>query len=90
MYTIGGALPSKIAHVRLSEADFKFIDEAIQSGYFVSRSDFIKNAIRMQIYEISKRKLKEIARDQNQKLPLDELLRSAKESRRQVYREQWG
>ena len=53
-------MESKVAHVRLPMAEYKYIDESIKDGYFTSRSDFVRSAIRLQIHETSKRKLNDL------------------------------
>lgn len=84
-------MPSKVAHVRLPEAEYKFIDEAIDNGYFSSRTDFIKSAVRLQIHETSKRVLADLKKKKRRKkISHAELLKSAKNSRKAVYREIWS
>ena len=83
-------MPSKVAHVRLPEAEYRFIDEAIENGYFNSRTDFIKSAVRLQIHETSKRVLADLKKGGRKKIPQAELLKSAKKSRKAVYREIWS
>lgn len=83
-------MTSKVAHIRLPEAEYKFIDESIKDGYFTSRSDFVKSAIRLQIHETSKRKLNDLMKKEKQKKSYNEILNSAKASRRAVYKEIWG
>ena len=83
-------MASKVAHVRLPEAEYKFIDESIKDGYFTSRSDFVKSAIRLQIHETSKRKLNDLMKKRKQEKSYSEILKSAKSSRRAVYKEIWG
>ena len=80
---------SKVAHVRLPEAEYKYIDESIKDGYFTSRSDFIKSAIRLQIHETSKRQLNDLMNRVKKRRSYNEILKSAKESRRKVYKEIW-
>jgi Arc/MetJ-type ribon-helix-helix transcriptional regulator len=82
-------MTSKVAHVRLPEAEYRFIDESIKDGYFTSRSDFVKSAIRLQIHETSKRKLNDLMRKEKQKKSYNDILKSAKASRRAVYKEIW-
>ena len=81
---------SKVAHVRMPEAEYKYIDQSIAEGYFTSRSDFIKSAIRLQIHETAKRKLNDLKSKRGEKTSLKEILKSAKESRKAVYKEIWG
>lgn len=83
-------MKSKVTHVRLPEAEYKYIDESIKDGYFTSRSDFVKSAIRLQIHETAKRKLNDLMKNVKKRKSHNEILRSAKESRRKVYREIWG
>ena len=83
-------MPSKVSHVRLPEAEYKFIDEAIENGYFTSRTDFIKSAIRLQIHETSKRVLADLKKKRKKKISYSELLKLAKKSRRAVYKEIWS
>ncbi len=84
-------MPSKVAHVRLPEAEYKFIDEAIDNGYFSSRTDFIKSAVRLQIHETSKRVLADLKKKKRRKkISHAELLKSAKKSRKTVYKEIWS
>ena len=84
-------MPSKVSHVRLPEAEYKFIDEVIKNGYFTSRTDFIKSAIRLQIHETSKRVLTELKKKKRKKnISHAELLKSAKKSRKAVYKEIWS
>ncbi|UCE74986.1 MAG: hypothetical protein JSV56_04580 [Methanomassiliicoccales archaeon] len=82
-------MPSKVSHVRLPEAEYKFIDEVIENGYFTSRTDFIKSAIRLQIHETSKRILADLKK-KKKKISHAELLKSAKKSRKAVYKEIWS
>ncbi|MCK5561941.1 MAG: type II toxin-antitoxin system ParD family antitoxin, partial [Thermoplasmata archaeon] len=67
-------MASKVAHVRLPEAEYKFIDESIKDGYFTSRSDFVKSAIRLQIHETSKRKLNDLMKKRKQEKSYSEIL----------------
>lgn len=84
-------MPSKVAHVRLPEAEYKFIDEAIDNGYFSSRTDFIKSAVRLQIHETSKRVLADLKKKKKRKkISHAELLKLAKKSRKAVYKEIWS
>ena len=84
-------MPSKVSHVRLPEAEYKFIDEVIENGYFTSRTDFIKSAIRLQIHETSKRVLADLKKKKRKKkISHAELLRQAKKSRKAVYKEIWN
>ncbi len=83
-------MPSKVSHVRLPEAEYRFIDEAIEDGYFTSRTDFIKSAIRLQIHETSKRVLTDLKKKRKKKISHAELLKSAKKSRKAVYKEIWS
>jgi Arc/MetJ-type ribon-helix-helix transcriptional regulator len=83
-------MPSKVSHVRLPEAEYKFIDEAIENGYFTSKTDFIKSAIRLQIHETSKRILADLKKKRRKKISHAELLRLAKKSRKAVYKEIWS
>lgn len=84
-------MPSKVSHVRLPEAEYKFIDEAIENGYFTSKTDFIKSAIRLQIHETSKRILADLKKKKKKKkISHAELLRLAKKSRKAVYKEIWS
>ncbi len=83
-------MPSKVAHVRLPEAEYKFIDEAIENGFFTSKTDFIKSAIRLQIHETSKRILADLKKKRRKKTSHVELLKSAKKSRKAVYKEIWS
>jgi Arc/MetJ-type ribon-helix-helix transcriptional regulator len=83
-------MPSKVSHVRLPEAEYKFIDEVIENGYFTSRTDFIKSAIRLQIHETSKRILSDLKKKKKKKISHGELLKLAKKSRKSVYKEIWS
>ena len=83
-------MKSKVAHVRLPEAEYMYIDESIKDGYFTSRSDFVKSAIRLQIHETTKRKLNDLMKKENKETSFNEILKSAKESRKKVYKEIWG
>lgn len=83
-------MPSKVSHVRLPEAEYKFIDEVIENGYFTSRTDFIKSAIRLQIHETSKRVLTDLKKKRKKKISHAELLKQAKKSRKTVYKEIWS
>ncbi|UCE73165.1 MAG: hypothetical protein JSV56_08995 [Methanomassiliicoccales archaeon] len=83
-------MPSKVSHVRLPEAEYKFIDEVIENGYFTSRTDFIKSAIRLQIHETSKRILADLKKKRKKKISHTQLLKSAKKSRKAVYKEIWS
>ena len=81
---------SRVTHIRLPEAEYKYIDESIKDGYFTSRSDFVRSAIRLQIHETSKRKLEDMMRDNKSKRTHNEILKTAKKSRKEVYKEIWG
>ncbi len=83
-------MPSKVAHVRLPEAEYRFIDETIENGYFTSRTDFIKSAVRLQIHETSKRILADLKKKRRKKISHAELLKSTKKSRKSVYKEIWS
>ena len=83
-------MKSKVTHVRLPEAEYKYIDESIKDGYFTSRSDFVKSAIRLQIHETTKRKLNDLMKHVKKRRSYNEILKSAKDSRRKVYKEIWG
>ena len=83
-------MPSKVSHVRLPEAEYKFIDEFIENGFFTSRTDFIKSAIRLQIHETSKRILADLKKKRKKKISHAELIKLAKKSRKAVYKEIWS
>jgi len=83
-------MKSKVTHVRLPEAEYKYIDESIKDGYFTSRSDFVKSAIRLQIHETTRRRLNDLMKNEKKKRSYVEIMKSAKESRRKVYKEIWG
>jgi Arc/MetJ-type ribon-helix-helix transcriptional regulator len=75
--------------VRLPETEFEFIDHSIEEGYYADRDEFIRAAVRLLIHDVSKRKLSE-AGGTMKKIPHGELLQTAKESRKEVYRQIWN
>jgi Arc/MetJ-type ribon-helix-helix transcriptional regulator len=78
----------KTALIRLQEGEFEFIDHSIKEGYYTDRDDFIRAAVKLLIYDVSKRKLDDIKRGMNE-IPHDELLQAVKESRKEVYQQIW-
>ena len=82
-------MASQVTHVRLTPQDLSFIDEAVESGSFLDRTDFIRSAVRLQIHELAKQRLRETRRRRSP-TPLPELLSSLRASRKAVHREIWG
>jgi Arc/MetJ-type ribon-helix-helix transcriptional regulator len=76
------------ALIRLHEKEFEFIDHSIKEGYYTDRDDFIRAAVKLLIYDVSKRKLDDVKRAMNE-IPHDELLQTVKESRKEVYQQIW-
>lgn len=81
-------MASQVTHVRLAPQDLSFIDEAVESGQFLDRTDFIRSAVRLQIHELAKQRIRESRSNRPTSLP--KLLASLRASRRAVHREIWG
>ncbi|MEA3325095.1 MAG: hypothetical protein U9Q37_08165 [Euryarchaeota archaeon] len=76
------------ALIRLHEREFEFIDHSIKEGYYADRDDFIRDAVKLLIHNVSKRKLDDMKIGMN-KIPHDELLQVVKGSRKEVYQQIW-
>jgi len=83
-------MASQVTHVRLAPQDLAFIDEAVDSGRFLDRTDFIRSAVRLQIHELAKEKLREARSRRRRPAPVPGLLASLRASRKAVHREIWG
>jgi Arc/MetJ-type ribon-helix-helix transcriptional regulator len=82
-------MATQVTHVRLAPQDLAVIDEAVESGRFLDRTDFIRSAVRLQIHELAEQRLRE-ARGRRRPTPLPKLLASLRASRKAVHREIWG
>ena len=54
------------ALIRLHEREFEFIDHSIKEGYYADRDDFIRDAVKLLISDVSKRKLDGVKRYMNE------------------------
>jgi len=77
-------MTSRVTHVRLASEDIAIIDEAVLSGRFLHRSDFLRSAVRLQIHYLARQWLRET---RTRPTPLPKLLASLRASRRAVYLE---
>ncbi|HKZ63813.1 MAG TPA: ribbon-helix-helix domain-containing protein [Thermoplasmata archaeon] len=83
-------MASQVTHVRLAPQDLAFIDEAVERGRFLDRTDFIRSAVRLQIHELAKERLRESRSRRRSPTPIPDLLASLRASRKAVHREIWG
>ena len=83
-------MASHVTHVRLAREDLAFIDDAVESGRFLDRTDFIRSAVRLQIHDLAKERLRDARSRRRGPTPIPVLLASLRSSRRAVHREIWG
>jgi len=83
-------MASHVTHVRLAREDLAFIDDAVESGRFLDRTDFIRSAVRLQIHDLAKERLRDARSRRRRPTPFPELLASLRASRKAVHREIWG
>ena len=90
---IGDTIPNESITIRFAEEDLKQIDKKIKEGKFTSRSDFIRYAVRHNLFELNKLEtnldiLADIAEEK--KISMKDIRKSVRKTRRKVHREVYG
>ena len=79
--------------IRFAENDLNQIDKKIKEGKFTSRSDFIRYAVRHNLFEMGKLEsnldiLSDIAKERQ--ITVDKIRKSVRSVRKKVYKEEFG
>ena len=79
--------------IRFAEDDLNQIDKKIKEGKFTSRSDFIRYAVRHNLFEMEKFEsnldiLSDIAEERQ--ITVDKIRKSVRKVRKRVYKDEFG
>ena len=86
-------MPNESITIRFAEDDLKQIDKKIKEGKFTSRSDFVRYAVRHNLFEMNKLEsnldiISDIA--EKRKITRDQIRKSVRKVRKKVYKEEFG